>query len=910
MPAATSRSLAAGAFVLLAALFTVAAPLAAQDAGRVQGRVLEAETNRPLEGARVRLHRSGLVAVTDQQGRFVIPRAPAGSDTLSVAYIGREPQARVVTIGRGPATTVDFSLPVATVVLQELTALGVRAKTQAEALNRQQNAANISNIVASDQMGRFPDVSAPEAVQRLPGIAVQRDQGEGRYIQIRGGSASNTQVSFNGIQVPSPEGEQRQIALDAVPVDVLESIEVSKAITPDMDADAIGGAVNLVTRQAPEVPTLSAELSGGYGTIRGEPSYSGALTYGRRFADNQVGLMLSGSGSRRDFGSDDLESEFDLGDPGPGDDALENIETRRYDLWRARIGATAALDWRAGDNTTFTLTGIYSELQDDENRRNVIHAIEDGELIFAHKTRYEAMRLFNLAFTGDHLLNNGFTLDYNLSMARSSEKEDFDWESEFIQEGVTFAPDMSDPDNLQTNPSAGSVRDGSYLFDNIITGGDETTNRELTGGANLTIPYRFGAQGGGRFRFGVKVRDKNKDQNVTEFENELTDGADDIVLGQDVGGAFDFDESGYNPGSYEFPGAATSDDDMRGFPDRFGASLEGELNAEEETNDYDLDERVVAVYAMTEIDLTPRLMILPGVRYERTSLAVRGNSWDSETETLTPVTDDNAYNNVFPMVHLRYRITPQTNLRAAFTTTISRPNFFDLVPYRLRDDEDLGLGNPDLEPTIGRNFDLLLEHYDQRIGVLSAGVFYKSLSDPIFLFTSDNEFGGETTQPNNVDDGSILGFEVAAQKQLTMLPYPLDGLGLWANYTYTDSDVTLPGGREARLAGQAKHVFNTSLSYDRGAFSTSVSLNYHDAFPLEFGGDIVGEFDPDTDLFVDEHLQLDFSANYLVSPSSSVFLELVNLTNEPFRTYQGSPDRPRQQEFYESWGRIGFRISR
>lgn len=896
-------------FAGLLATLAWAAPAQAQGAGRVQGKVTEEESGRPLEGARVRMGRSGLVAVTDQQGRFVIPRAPAGSDTLTVAYIGREQQGQVVNVRAGQTATVDFSLGVATVVLQELTALGVRAKTQAEALSRQQNAATITNIVASDQMGRFPDASAPEAVQRLPGVSVQRDQGEGRYIQIRGGSAANTQVSFNGIQVPSPEGGQRQVALDAVPVDVLESIEVSKAITPDMDADAIGGAVNLVTRQAPEVPTLTAELAGGYGTIRGEPAYSGALTYGRRFAENRLGLMLSASGSRRDFGSDDLEPAFDLGDPGEDDDALEELDVRHYDIWRARLGATAALDYRAGDNSTFSLTGIYSELQDDENRRRVVHNIEDGEIEFAHKTRYEAMQLFNLAFTGDHFLPNGMELDYSASLSRSGEKEDHDWEAVFVQEGVTFAPDMSDPDNVQTNPSGDAVRSGTYVFDNIETGGADTENRELTGGANLTIPYRLGVRAGGRIRIGFKVRDKDKDQDEIVIDNELADGADDIVLGEDVGGEFDWGDD-FNPGSYDFPGSSTSADDMGGFTDRFAASLESEPNQEEDTNDYDLEERVVAAYVMSEIDITPRLMILPGLRYERTSLATRGFQWDSETETLSPVTADNAYNNVFPMVHARYRITPHTNLRAAFTTTIARPNFFDLVPFRVRDDEDLTLGNPDLEATTSSNFDLLLEHYDQRVGVISAGVFYKRLDKPIFLFTTDNELGGETTQPRNVEDGRILGFEVALQKQLTMLPYPLDALGLWANYTFTDSDVTLPGGRETRLAGQAKHVFNTALSYDREAFSSQISVNYHDAFPLEFGSDHVADFDPGSDLFVASHTQLDLSASYLLTPVTSVFLELVNLTNEPFRTYQGAESRPRQAEFYERWGRIGFRISR
>ena len=181
---------------------------------------------------------------------------------MEVAYIGRQAQSRPITATGRPVSGVDFQLPVSVVQLAEVEVLGVMAKNQAEALNRQKNAANITNVVASDQMGRFPDASAPEAVQRLPGVAVARDQGEGRYIQIRGGSAANTQVTFNGNEIPSPEGEARQIALDAVPVDVLESIEVSKAITPDMDGDAIGGAVNLVTRQAPDVPTLLGRARG------------------------------------------------------------------------------------------------------------------------------------------------------------------------------------------------------------------------------------------------------------------------------------------------------------------------------------------------------------------------------------------------------------------------------------------------------------------------------------------------------------------------------------------------------------------------------------------------------------------------------------------------------------------------
>ena len=119
---------------------------------------------------------------------------------------------------------------------------------------------------------------------------------------------------------------------------------------------------------------------------------------------------------------------------------------------------------------------------------------------------------------------------------------------------------------------------------------------------------------------------------------------------------------------------------------------------------------------------------------------------------------------------MRYGLTQQTNLRAAVTTAMARPNFVDLVPSRLVDDEDILLGNPELDPTTATNFDFLVEHYDQRIGVMSAGVFYKSLKDPIFVFVEDNELGGETRQPRNGEDGEIYGFELAVQQQLRMLP--------------------------------------------------------------------------------------------------------------------------------------------
>jgi TonB-dependent receptor len=312
-------------------------------------------------------------------------------------------------------------------------------------------------------MGRLPDASAPDAVQRIPGISVQRDQGEGRYIQIRGGSPRMTSVSCNGERVPSPEGDDRQIALDAVPVNILESIEVSKAITPDMDADAIGGAVNLVTKRAPDTRLFQIETTGGYSAIREKYNPSGSITYGDRYLNGQLGLLLSASASRRDFGSDNVEPDYELEDPGLGDDALSELQVRHYSLWRARLGGTAMLDYKFNENSSLYFNGIYSELQDEEQRRRLVQNIEDGELEFNHKSRLEKLKSMNLTAGGEHLLKNGSQLDYHVTYTKSEEDTPEDTEIAFLQEDVTFDPDISDKDNIRANPGSAFINGGLYF---------------------------------------------------------------------------------------------------------------------------------------------------------------------------------------------------------------------------------------------------------------------------------------------------------------------------------------------------------------------------------------------------------------------------------------------------------------
>jgi TonB-dependent receptor len=870
----------------------------AAQTGQITGRATQAESGRPLLGAQIQVSGTSIRTTTGEGGRFLILRVPEGQQTLELTYLGREAETRTITVVAGQLVNVDFSVAVAPLAIQGIEVLGTRAMTQARALSEQQNAANIINVVASDQIGRFPDASAPEALQRIPGITVERDMGEGRYINIRGANSDFTAVNLNGSIAPSPEGDARRVALDAVPVDILESIEVAKAITPDMDAQGIGGAVNLVTRKAPQTTVASLDLGSGYAPIRGQPSYEGVLTLGGRFGeDDRFGALFLGSYGFRDFGSDDIEPSWDFGDPGLADDVLEEFQTRYYSLTRQRIGTTASLDYRLSETSGLQFTGTYTEHEDTEQRRRMIHLIEDGELEFTHKNRREKLQIASGRLEGNHLFS-GVQFDWGASYGRAGEDTPYDSEIVFLQEGVSYSPDIRDPTRVRPNPMAGAY-DGTFLFDVIEPASSKTTDADLGAFFDLEVPYRLRGTATGGLKFGLNVRDKTKDQNLEELAYELASGSLSLA---DIGRRFDIDN--FVPGDeYGFVPVSTTPEQVRDFVSERRGQLAEERDIEAETENFDLSERVVAGYVLTELNLSDKLMILPGVRYEYTDYQGDGFEFDPDTETLSPVRSENTYGNIFPHLHMRYRVTPRTNLRAAYSSAIARPNYFDLIPYRIRDDEDRELGNPDLDPTTANSFDLLVEHYDQRIGVLSAGVFYKFLTDPIYTFIVGNELGGDDEQPRNGESAEVRGFEVAVQQQLRFLPGALSGLGFYGNYTWTDSEATLADGRVAGFAGQARHAFNAALSYEWAGFSGQASLNFRDAYVDGYGEEEA------EDEFVGSRHQVDLSASYRLSQQGTVYLELVNLTDQPFLLYQGFEVRELQREYYRPSGTIGVRFT-
>lgn len=861
----------------------------AQERGTITGEVVTENRSNPLPGANIVLEGEEIDgtrgAVTTARGQYTFSQVPEGEYTVRASYIGYTSGSQEVTVEDGETVTVDFALSTQTVRGEEVVVLGSRAQGQAKAFSQQKTASNVQNVVAADQMGRFPDASAPAALQRVPGINVTRDQGEARYVQMRGGSADMTQVSFNGSSLPSPEGEARQVALDMVPVELLGQIEVNKAITPDMEAEGTGGAVNLVTKRPPSEPTLNLEAGGGLNTIRntGTAKFSG--TYGNRFGN--VGVLLSGSVNHRRFGSDGLEAEYSLSE-NPSEDQLAQMEQRIHDLTRRRSGATAFLDYAFGPNSRIFFNGVFSSIYDNEFMSNPISIPEDNAIEYEIAPRVETSRTFNFSGGGEHLLESGVNINYKAGWAHSEEDTPTENTMVLVKEGVSFNPN---PDGPVANPSS---IDGEYAFSELESEEKHINNTDVFAQLDVGIPYTWG-DASGTFKFGGKIKNKNADQSVEIFAHEVADGTEDIMI-EEFGSPLNVD--GYVPGNYSFPSQTVSRSTINNFADTYSSQLASEKDLEGDTEDYDILERVTAGYVMTEMSVTDRLLILPGVRFEHTTLESDGNSFDAGTGELTPVSEDNTYSDLFPMLHLRYALGENTNLRAAVTRTLERPNYFFSVPYSIRDEGEVERGNPELDPMTSVNYDLILRHYSDVVGVLSAGAFAKQLANPIYTSSIIQDNGVQVLQPRNASSGRILGLELNVQRQLPFFPSPFDGLSVYANYTYTSSEQTLQSGRTTRLPGQSDRNWNFALGYEKYGFSARVSLNYSGDYIEELGDNQFSTF------YVDSHFQVDASASYQFTSHISTSLELVNLNNEPFVRYQGRPSRKAQQEYYRWWGRL------
>jgi len=851
-----------------------------------------------ITNCEVNVEGTNIVGQTGLDGSYRLAPVPVGEHTLVFSYLGLQAANAVVTVTSGEAVSQDMTLAYGGEI--EVRGSPLLAG-QAKALNRQKNAINITNIVASDQIGRFPDKNAAEATQRIPGVSLNRDMGEGRYIIIRGTEARLNSTTVNGERIPSPEAGVRNVALDTIPADLLESIEVSKALRPDMDGDSIGGTVDLVTRRAPEETRVSVALGAGYSALMEETAPNGSFTFGGRVGDEKKwGLLLTGSASDTKRGADNIEPEYDDGD-------LGELQFRDYTTERERYGVTADIDYKASQRSNYYLRGLWTNYVDTELRRRKTMVVEDDELERDIKDRTQESLINSISFGGENTLGESMVMDYRLMYNKSSEETINQLTSGFLQEDIEYltnvSPDHIDPNNIQAIPLNENAAE--LWFDETEDHTKIGHEEDIVGAINFTKGFYKNAGYSGLWKFGAKARFKNKVQDYETFDLESEEDFNMLSVIDNWTSETPFFNGNYGTQIVPFFDPSIIRDLWA------SGAFEGEKNLEDDLVDYDITEDTFAAYVLGEFILGANTSFMGGVRVENTkdeyTAAELVVDEEGDPVGLTPVTGDKSYTEWLPQFHLVYKTGEGSQLRAAVTRSLARPNFEDMAPWRYVNDEDgeIEMGNPDLDVTTAWNLDLMWEKYLQPVGILSAGVFYKDLTDYIYIFQVDEVIDGEdyeVTQPRNGDKANLAGFEIAFQNQFSNWNGFWGGFGLYGNYTYVDSEAEYPDRESTTLPGQSKNIGNLALVYEKYGVTTRLSYNYNGKKLLEVGGDI------DEDIWVDDHAQLDFLFRVQVAKRWAIIFEAINITDEPYTAYEGTADRIRQQEYYSWWATLGVRF--
>ena len=913
--------------------------------GNIQGTISD-ENGIYVPGATIYISSISQGGITDFDGRFTLVAVPEGIYTLEISYLGYATVEQEVTVTSGETSVVNVTLDPESLTLQgvEVSAYGLTGTSKA--LNTQRTNLNITNVVSTDQIGKFPDANIGDAVKRIPGITMQVDQGEARNIIVRGLSPQLNSVTLNGSRIPSAEGDNRNIQMDLIPSDMIQTIEVNKAVTPDMDADALGGSVNLVTRTAPQGFRLSATAGSGINFITDRRILNGSFLVGDRTEDGKFGWMLSATINDNDFGSDNIEAEwtdefefFNGTDTEEVDvDPYPNVfEQRTYLVQRVRRSFAANLDYQIDANNNIYLKSMYNWRDDRENRFRLEHEILDAEDINTgdftitngyptrfpveikrqtkgginsdrnQNTRLEDQRMQNYTLGGNHLFGK-LKFDWMGSYAKASEErldERYaEYESEYI---INNGTDSEFPIYTAENPADASDL-SSFEFGEITNETQYTDEEDVNFFANFELPAKI-LGNGGILKFGARGRFKKKVRDNNFFEFDLEGQFPTLA---------DVPTKNYTDPDYlaggQYAAGLYADEAWLG-----GLDLSGGDSVPDEflRDNFNVEENVLAAYMMTEQQVSDKLNILLGLRIENTDISATGNQIEDEENVVGEITEESSYTNLLPGVHFKYSVTDNTILRLAWTNTLARPNYVDLTPYTdvVLGDEEIYLGNPALDPTTSMNFDLMAEHYFQSVGIISGGLFYKDINDFIYVFQSEltsDAFGPGTTgfevfEPLNGDSATIFGAEFAFQRQLDFLPGFLKNLSLYLNYTYLTSSadgIRNEDGDERTdldLPNTAPNMFNGSLGYADSKFSARLSLNFSDSYIDEIGGNAFEDRYYDTQLF------LDFNASYAINDNLRIYTDLNNITNQPLRYFQGVSNRTMQAEYYSLRFQFGLK---
>jgi TonB-dependent receptor len=826
---------------------------------------------------------------------------PFHLSSLSLALLAASAQA-------APVDAIDG---VSTVVVT-----GQRASMR-NAIAAQEKADNIISVVSSDDIGGLPDKNAAEALARLPGVSVQRDQGEGRYVTVRGLGPDLNATTINGALVPSPEAGRRGVALDVLPAGLIRSLEVTKTLTPDMDANSLGGTVEVKSLSAFDLPgkLLSVNAGASHDQNTSQTSPNGGVLWADRFMDGKLGVAAGISLEKRKFGSDNVET----GGAWDGDQ-LSGFELRDYLPNRERKAFALNVDYRPMAGSSYYLRSFLSQFSDDEvrDRLTVSDFDTDSETVGAGETagaRIER-RLRQRKYTqkirsvvlGTEQQLAGWKLSLVAGASRSTDDTpdaltDGRFRGSFKNVGFT---DTAQP---QLIAPAAAFDPASYRLQAITLQQASARDSERHAQFDLSRDLDFGGMRS-TLKFGAKAsrRDKDNDTNEWTFGTSYFNAAARAMTGYVTGATLD-----YKLGTI---GTALSPSALRAAVaglDRTSARLA----LESTVDDYQMSEDIDAAYVQNKFHFDD-WSLLAGVRAEHTRFQANGQQIDADA-ALAAVQRQRSYTNWLPSLQARFDLDRATSLRAAWSNAVVRANFSQLAPGISLDGGDAVIGNPDLKPLRAHNLDLGVERILGGDGTLSAYVFYKDIKD--FTYTTNLAGTGAWIDYSsaisyaNGQKASVKGLELSYQQPLRMLPAPFNRLLIGANGTLTrskadisryDVDTASTLRRNVRFPGQSDRVLNLMLGYEHGPLTARIAANYKSPYLLELGDDILAA---EQDRTVDTQTQVDLSLSYQLNKQVQLVFEANNINNEKYYVYQGSKQFNTQYEQYGRTYKVGLKVS-
>lgn len=887
--------------------------------GSISGEVYDAQTKGPLQEATVHIRELSLKTTTDEQGRYVFHDIASGDYVVTIYYLGYEDYAREVTVEAGQHTVGDMELEVTFDEGDRIFESG-RKREEARALNRQRQSKYISSVISSEQVDRFGFYNGYTVQDALAQFAgVQKDR-QGK-VNVRGltqpGPAETNlyNVTVNGLRVASTGVGDRSVNPGMIPVDQVEEIEFIRSLTPDRFADASAGIINIRTYRNKGAKTEINAIGGGnfipdYHHFTGPGGRISARASIPVYENISVGGGLSYNQSN--FGWESLGINYGVDNFGNGPVDVINRVTPGLNLTaQENFSGNIDLTYRPDDFTTYHIDARFNKgTHTREGHSNFFDAAGDfhnpdstgsegGLGYYGYNANRHSGENRNIAvnLNAEHAFSNS-RVNYQLGWSNShTDNAIFGFPFLENQRGMDFEIDYSNwstPYMRVIRPDVqddGTIHYRNVRFQNIRRTLQESTDNKLLGNIQLEIPFNFG-----RVSVGSNNYWSTKEGTYNQAEFEFFRGLNLANFRPIQGGEIDVLDSM----EYRIPWLINVDDALQWFRGQRGV-FDRDVNEERRNSDirnFTVNEGVFAGYGMLDVEMG-LFDFLIGARLEYTVSELEGRAveFDDNGEHVQTNfnSDDLNWLHIFPNAHLRFRATELTDVRLAYSRSISRPDFYHLVPFKIIDtgQDIIYQGNPELEPVLADNLDLSLEHYFRNVGQLRLGGYYKQLSDFVLLHSTESDGEVRQTYRNSDESAIVYGVELGWQQYLSFLPGFLSNLGTYANYTWSQSQFeTHSREEEVSLPGQSPHVINAALFYTQNRISGQISYHRSASFlhQLQSTAGLAPSISGNSEIYRDHYMDgaedLSVSLRFRISDNFRLWSDISNLLRSERRIYE------------------------